>query len=115
MNDLDNVLDRVASVLDQLGGILDTLRTDAGLAPIDPKATVDTMTVGGWVKLPGRERWRKIASITRCHTSNDCHQVVFADKTDRDGDYVHLDPFTAYPFLTEEQFDTACDRERATT
>lgn len=112
MNNLDIVLDRVASILTQLGGVLDDLRIVAGLAPVDPKATVDTMTVGGWMKLPGRETWRKIANISRCRTTNDCHQVTFADANYRDGGYVHLDPFTKYPFLTAEQFDRACDRER---
>ena len=109
--DLDTVLDRVQDILDQLGDIVAEIRTDLP----DPKATVDTMTVGGWVQLPGRQRWRKILNITKCLTSWDenCYRVDFP-AGDPDGSFVHLSKWDAYPFLTQEQFDRACDTEGAT-
>lgn len=109
--DLDTVLDRVQGILNQLGDIVEEIRTDLP----DPTATVDTMTVGGWVQLPGRQRWRKIINIEKCdlRTDLDCWRVDFP-AGDPDGSFVHLSKWDAYPFLTQEQFDRACDTEAAT-
>lgn len=115
MNDLDNVLDRVRHYLTQLEEVVSGLEALGDDLLKDPQATVDTMTVGGWIKLPGRERWRKIVNIEKCSVPFDpgCWRIDFT-AGDHDGSYVHVDKFTAYPFLTAEQFDRACDRERVT-
>lgn len=115
MNDLDTVLDRVQSILNQLGDIVEGVRAE-NLEPTEPLATVDVMTVGGWTKMPGRQRWRKIVAITECvmgPNGNACYRIDFADGGP-DGSYVHVTKWSPYPFLTAEQFDTACDRERDT-
>lgn len=115
MNDLDTVLDRVQGILTQLEEVVSGLEALGDDLLKDPKATVDTMTVGGWMKLPGRERWRKIVGITKCDEGViGCWRIEFATPLDPDGSYVHVDKHTAYPFLTAEQFDRACDRERVT-
>lgn len=111
--DLDTVLDRVQNILNQLSEVVDSVRAEN----LEPTATVDLMTVGGWTKMPGRQRWRQIKAISKCsaRSAPACHRVEFEGQADdRDGTYVHVDRHTPYPFLTQEQFDTACDRERAT-
>jgi len=109
--DLDTVLDRVQNILEQLSDIVEAVRDEN----LEPTATVDLMTVGGWIKLPGRERWRKIINIAKCDSPTDpgCWRIDFP-LYEPDGSFVHVDRHTPYPFLTAEQFDTACDRERDT-
>lgn len=111
--DLDTVLGRVQNILEQLSDIVEAVRDEN----LEPTATVDLMTVGGWTKMPGRQRWRKIANISKCQTwsgyEKDCYRIDFADGGP-DGSYVHVAEDIPYPFLTAEQFDRACDRERAT-
>ena len=105
--DLDTVLDRVQNILEQLSDIVEAVRDEN----LEPTATVDLMTVGGWIKLPGRQRWRRIVGIERCITTYDCWRIDFP-LYEPDGSFVHVDQHTPYPFLTAEQFDRACDRER---
>jgi len=108
-NDLDTVLGRVQNILEQLSDIVEAVRDEN----LEPTATVDLMTVGGWTKMPGRQRWRKIVGISRCKgpVSWECWRIDFADDSP-DGNWVHVDKHTPYSFLTAEQFDTACDKER---
>lgn len=108
--DLDTVLDRVQSILNQLGEVVESVRSEH-LEPTEPLATVDLMTVGGWVKLPGRQRWRKIVGLFECENTDNCWRIDFP-AGDPDGSFVHVTKWSPYPFLTAEQFDTACDRER---
>lgn len=105
--DLDTVLDRVQNILEQLSDIVEAVRDEN----LEPTATVDLMTVGGWTKMPGRQRWRKIIGITECRNALGCWRIDFP-QGDHDGSFVHVNQHTPYPFLTAEQFDRACDRER---
>lgn len=111
-SDLDTVLDRVQGILDQLGGIVDDLRTDAGL-PSDPTATVDLMTPGGWVRMPGSQRWRRIKHVAKCASTIDCWRIDFDTyPRDRDGTFVHVGAGDSFAFLTAEQFDRDCAQEQ---
>lgn len=78
----------------------------------EPTATADSMTEGGWMRLPGSPRWRQIKRVHHCNYR--CRRIDFDTyPTDKDGTYVHVDPATTYPFLTDEQFQADCDAEQA--
>lgn len=107
---LDEILANNQRSIDNLRAILDP-PTQKGEPTREPLATADTMTEGGWVRFPGSLRWRKIAQVTKCHAT--CRRIDFDTFAgDRDGTYVHVDPFTTYPFLTAEQFDRDCRQEQ---
>lgn len=106
---LDRIAEEVATLRAEIAA------TRAELVP-EPTATVEAMTVGGWMKLPGSPRWRPIDAITACRVgeAGACWRIDFdLPATDRDGTFVHVGRDDEFPFLTAEQFDAACTREQA--
>lgn len=103
---LDEMLANNQRTIDNLRAIL--AADGAG----EPMATVELMTVGGWMQRPGRARWLQITAITPCGVVGDrpCWRIDL--RQDPDGGFVHVDPAVAYPFLTAEQFDRDCAQEQ---
>lgn len=111
--DLDTVLDRVQSILNQLGEIVDDIRDDTEAPDPDPEPwPVWALNPGGWMQVPGRQRWRKIKAVTRCEAAGDCHRIDFeGPATDRDGTFIHMYGYERVPYRTSVQFDRDCDTE----
>lgn len=68
---------------------------DEALQP-ERLVTADSMEPGGWVRLPGEQRWRQLHSVTSCRSGDPCRMLAF-----RDGhDPVHLEKATTLPYLS---------------
>jgi hypothetical protein len=75
--------------------------------------TADEMKPGDWVRLPGSPRWRQVRQVTHCDLDlSECRRIDWDTyANDRDGTFVHVDPWTTYPWRSDREFQADCARE----
>lgn len=115
MTDFDRaiaVLDEIKAFNEKAIADLRAILAESETGPL-PTATVQTMTIGGWMQRPGSPRWMRIADIKECASTIDCWRIDFDTyPRDRDGTFVHVGAGDSFAFLTAEQFDRDCAQEQ---
>jgi hypothetical protein len=110
-----DTLDAEASLLRRRIAELRADLRDAIIPPVataelrrEATATPDSFAEGDWVRHPGSQVWRQVDQVIRCSAHGEaCRHVHW-----RAGDPTLMDAATAYPYLTDAQFQADCDAEQ---